>query len=499
MNDSIKQIGKYAYCVYRYKYIFLAVSLLVMTAVGVYTHFLPKLYKAETTVFIEKNVIDELVEGIAITPSLSNRIKQLKLVMLSRDLVTRTLEDIEADIFVKSEEKQQAYITNLIDRINVKIGRDNYFRVSLVDQDPVFAQQFINKLVGKYVEQSISSTRDETYGANRFLEEQLLIFKDKLINAQDKIINFRNQQGILFSTDETGTINELRKLMSEIEEISMVEESLKAKKRELSYQLSKTQPTTSTISEGETTNRLVSMQRRLENLRLRYTENYPEVMQLKQEIAELQKRLEDPNQVEAATQTTRMTSANPIYQKLQEQLIDIEAELSSLATKKMKLERAVAKREQELKDVPEAKKELNILIQDRDSIKKVYESLLARMGQSEVSKQMEIGNKTATFRVIDPALLPTKPISPDMLKMLLAAIGGGFACGFGLVFLLDTLDSRVRDIDFVEGLGVSVLAAVPRIASTQTLRRRRVTDLLLLVFTGLYILGFAGIYTYAWL
>ena len=53
---------------------------------------------------------------------------------------------------------------------------DHGITVMLIDPDPAFAQNFINKLVGKYVEENISAKRDETYGANRFLDEQLVLF-----------------------------------------------------------------------------------------------------------------------------------------------------------------------------------------------------------------------------------------------------------------------------------------------------------------------------------
>ena len=75
------------------------------------------------------------------------------------------------------------------------------------------------------------------------------------------------------------------------------------------------------------------------------------------------------------------------------------------------------------------------------------------MGQSEVSKQMEIGNKAATFRIVDPAILPKVPVSPNILKMLLLTLVGGLGCGFGTVFIRENLDTRVRDISFLYDLG----------------------------------------------
>ncbi len=497
MREGIDQVLRCIYSAYCHKYIFLLVTFSVMTAVGVYSFTLPKQYKADTTVFIEKNVIDDLVEGIAITSNFDERIRVLKYAILSRDLITKTLEDVESDIFTKSMGKQQAYISGLIDRTIVETQRNmDLFTVSLIDSNPEFAQRFINTLVGTYVEENLSAKRDETYGANRFLEEQLDVFKDKLEKAEDRIIGFRKKQGIYFSVNEAGTIAKIRELLAEIENISLSLDTLAAKKIQLTSQLAKTQPTVATVSESAENNRLQVMQSRLDSLLLRYTDNYPEVVRLRAEIAGLEQRLSAPDAVKAKRETTTMTSFNPLHQELQGQLFEVDAELSSLGARKTKLQQTVAKREQELKEVPTAKKELGILIQERDSYRSIYNDLLSRMGKSEVSKQMEIGNKAATFRVVDPAVLPETPVSPDMLKMFLLALISGLGCGFGVVLLLDNMDTRVRNVDFAKALGVEVLAVVPNLSTADSVKRRKTGDLVLAAFSGVYLLCFVGVFAY---
>lgn len=497
MSEGLEQPLKYLYSAYRNKYLFALVTFSVMTAISIYGFTLPKKYKADTTVFVEKNVIDELVQGIAITPNIEDRIKVIQYALLSRDLITRTLADIESDIFTQAKAKQQAYISDLIDRTSVRTTRNmDRFTVSIVDKDPAFAQRFINTLVGKYVEQNISSKRDETYGANRFLEEQLAVFKEKLQRAEDKIIEFRKRQGVYFSADEAATLDNIRELLLEIENLSLTQETLIARKRQLKKQLNATQSTVAFVSESGEGDRLAAMQTRLNTLLLRYTDNYPEVVRLRAEIDSLKQRLTEPEAAEPERATTTMTSLNPLHQELQGQLFELEAELTSLNARKKRLEQTVAKREGELKEVPTAKKELGILTQERDSYRNIYNDLLARMGLSEVSKQMEIGNRAATFRIVDPALLPEIPVSPNMLKMFLLAVAGGLASGFGIVFLLENMDSRVRDVGFAEALGVDVLAVIPSIEDPALVNRRRKADVLLVAFSGLYLVSLCGVFAY---
>ncbi len=494
--QNFKEIFRYLRALHRYRYLFTIVALLVMTGIGAYSFTLPKLYSADTTVFIERNVIDSLVRGIAVSPDINDRIRVLRYAILSRDLVTKTLEEVGSPIFARSDAEQQLYISKLIERINLRIRGQELFIVSLVDQSPTFAQQFVNTLVGKYVEENISAKRDETYGANRFLQEQIEAFKAKLEAAEDEIIEFRKHNGVYFSVDEGATLANIREIENQIESIELNEDTLKARKKQIQQQLSEIPETIDMVSESAEGNRLAEMENRLSVLLLRYTDNYPEVIRLKSEIDNLKKRLAEPTEAAQGTGQTRLTSMNPLYQDLQGQVFEIDAELSSLAARKLNLQRTIAKREQDLREVPAARKELGILVQERDSIRNIYNDLLGRMSQSEVSKQMEIGNKTATFRIVDAAVLPKVPISPNMLKMFLLAVAGGLGCGAGLVYLLESMDNRVRDVSLFEDYNLDVLAVIPNIREPHLVKKQLRNNLVFFLFSATYMLCFSAVFVY---
>ncbi len=242
--------------------------------------------------------------------------------------------------------------------------------------------------------------------------------------------------------------------------------------------------------------RLAEMETRLANLLLRYTDNYPEVIRLKSEIENLKQQLSKTAPQDQENGRTRLTSLNPLYQELQSQVFEIDAELSSLAARKLNFQRTIAKREKELQDVPATRKELGLLVQERDSVRNIYNDLLGRMSQSEVSKQMEIGNKTATFRIVDAAVLPKVPVSPNMLKMFLLAIAGGIGCAVAVVYLLESLDNRVRDVSVFEELSLDVLAVIPTIKEPQQVKRQRRKDFYLATFCSFYCCCFAAVFAY---
>ncbi len=503
MQQNFKEIYRYLRAFSRYRYIAVSVALLVMTAIGGYSFTLPKQYQADSTVFIEKNVIDNLVRGIAITPNINDKIRVLQYALSSRDLIVKALEEIDSSIFTKSKAEQQSYIAGLKEKTQIRVRGQDLFTVSLTGSDPKFVQEYVNTLVGKYVQENTSGKREEAYGANRFLSEQIDTFKAKLEKAEDAITAFRKEQGIYFTVDEKSTVEEIKKYLTQLETIEQSLETLAAKKEQLQGQLDTLSPTIESIFSvdsglvgSDSDPQLIAMEKQLSNLRLRYTENYPEIIRLKFELDAVRKRLQNAAVPVKESEGTKMTSLNPLYLDVQQRMLEVQSEISSQLATKQNVQRMLVKRENELQEVPENRKQLNVLIEERNSYQKIYQDLLARMGQSEVSKQMEISDKTATFRVIDPAVFPATPVSPTMLKMFFLAVAGGVGCAVGLVFLLVNFDNRIRDIDVFTGLGIEVLAIVPNIADQLDVLRKRRIDLLFFSLTSAYGLCFAGFFAY---
>jgi polysaccharide chain length determinant protein (PEP-CTERM system associated) len=294
--------------------------------------------------------------------------------------------------------------------------------------------------------------------------------------------------------DERTDLAEIKQFMREIEDIELQLQTLKARQGRLIQQLDSLDKTVDIFSEAGGGGHIVQLERRLGDLLLRYTENYPEVVRLKAELEGLKNRAAtDPGD---STGTTRMTSLNPLYQEVQQKMFEVETEISSFEAKKKNLKELVTQREKNLHEVPVNKKELAVLIQERDSHREIYQELLKRMGQSEVSKQMEISDKTSTFRIVDPANYPEIPVSPNMVKMIFLAIFGGLGCGLGAVVLLDYFDTSVNDPQQLEELGVEVLAMIPNIADGVADVQAGKRDRTLYVAGTLYLSGFVVLLIY---
>ena len=79
----------------RNKRFWIIAALAIMTVVIIVSYLLPNKYEAKSAVFIEKSVIADLVKGLAVTPSIEDKIKALTYAMTSRTLVLKVLDELD--------------------------------------------------------------------------------------------------------------------------------------------------------------------------------------------------------------------------------------------------------------------------------------------------------------------------------------------------------------------------------------------------------------------
>jgi len=488
MDLQHSEIQKYLKALNKGKYFFIVLSLSIMSIIIWGSYFLPKRYEAKSTVFIESNVINSMIKGIAFTPSMEDRIRVLRYAMLSRGLVAKTLTDLDVDTKDTKEFEEKILAYQKYTQVSVK-GND-LFIVSLRDPDPKFAMNYINTLVSRYVEENVSAKREEAYGANRFLTEQVGQFKEKLDKADEKVIKYRQEKGIYMAVDEASVIQEIKQLRTEIENINIMRNQLMATKNITQTQLKNEEPMTVAFSRHVGNDATITaLENKMRQLLTKYNQNYPEVIRLKGEIETLKKQAATKPQdmPSGDSMEPEMSTMNPVYQQLKQTLLQTEAEIDALDARRRQLASLAARKEGELRYIPEGRKVLTDLEKERDSYKNIYEQLLGRVGQSEVSKDMEIEDKATTFRIVDPAVLPMKPVSPDRVKLIFIGIFLGILGGIGGIVARENFSPSVNSLKTLKNLGIEVLAVIPRIFNAEEQQIKAKKDKLVYSIAGSYL------------
>lgn len=461
MADNEMDFKRYLNLIKKNIKLFIVSALAIMTAITIVCYLLPNKYEAKSTVFIERSVIADLVKGLAVTPTVEDKIKALTYAINSRTLIMKVIDELDFNMKRNDGAETEKLVNDLQanTQINIK-DKEGLFIISFVGTNPKQARDYVNTLVRRYIEENTSSKREESYGATKFISEQLNTFRDKLEKSEDAVNKFKRGNGSIAAMD-TGV------LLKDINDAQQRVDDLKIKQAQLETALAAANRPNSEVQSN-----LPQLQKKLQELQLQYTDSYPEIIKTKDEIQALEQQMKKGR-----------GSSKPVNSPEKDR---IASELRALRQAETNLLGIIATNRGLLRSIPAARAELENLEREKDSQKTLYDQLVAREGQSEMSKQMEVQDKSTVFRIVDPAVMPIKPVSPNRMRLLMMGILAGIGGGIGLVLLKDQMDHSIKNIDMVKTLGLPLLAVIPHINdpeqdALQTRRNRR-----LYVISGVY-------------
>ena len=162
---------------------------------------------------------------------------------------------------------------------------------------------------------------------------------------------------------------------------------------------------------------------------------------------------------EVANQLIRLTPAGTenvdqsrqafIAQQLDELEASIEATREEISKKQSELASMLSARQ-----IADAQTQITALEDKLRALQANYAALMQGTQQAA----------TNTITIIEPATLPTAPIGPNKMAMILTAAAIGFALAAAGAYLLDYLDDTLKNPDDIQkALGLATLGAVPRI------------------------------------
>ena len=427
-------IKRYLLLVRKLRSLFAVVAAFIMSAAVVISYAIPPEYEAYTLVSVEKNFLSDIGKGITMASDVDAKASALFTIMTSRNIVSKVISDLDLDLGRAEGPEFENLVKRIQKKTEVKIEFNkasrnaiDFFTVSFRDRDPKVARDYVNTLVERYIEENLKYKRQESSGANSFLLSQINFIKAKINGLDGEIVLLKEKE-------------------AEIAE-SKIEQS---KKKEGTALLNENRPP----AVDDRLLELKKLRRRLEYLVVHYTPDYPEVGKVKADIESLKAEIKASPWAPAGahdpvSRSAGKNNANPTA-------------ASDVKTRLVELER------------------------ERDTNKRIYDELSAAYGISQVSEQAEIQDKVGRFRIVDPAILPLKPISPNRIMIMLLGILAGIAGAFGLIVFLDISDKSVKSVGMLKNFGLPVLV-VPHILNPEEIIKARRRNVFFYGLSGLFV------------
>ena len=228
--------------------------------------------------------------------------------------------------------------------------------------------------------------------------------------------------------------------------------------------------------------RLDRMQESLDGLRMRYTDNHPDVISTIRAIEDLRNSMAqksgDAGDGDDPAQTAHKSEIpNALYQQLELRLSEMEPKFVVLRRNMSDAETEVRRLEQPRLTAPEIETQLQDLERDYGIIKSKYNEFLARREAARISQAAEATTDTIQFRIVSPPQVPVRPSAPKRELLIAAVLAVALGGGAGFAFLLGQIDGTMgAGRSLTESFGVPIIGTVSLISSSGDKFRRTLSN-----------------------
>jgi uncharacterized protein involved in exopolysaccharide biosynthesis len=218
---------------------------------------------------------------------------------------------------------------------------------------------------------------------------------------------------------------------------------------------------------------LSQLQAQLVDLEARYTEDHPDVIKTRADIAQVKKKLAEINDTSAKGSTDasdKGSGSEPAeIRQLRLQIHQYEDLIAQSTKDQKKLQQEIAVYQNRVAASPAVEGEYKELARDYDNAQKVYQDDLAKQSTSKMASQAEQQQQGEQMALLNPANLPDAPSFPNRLLFAGGGLGAGLVLGIGLTLWLEFRDRCIRtEADAEAAMDLPVLVAVPWVVQTAT-------------------------------
>jgi len=441
--------------------------------------FLPARYKSETVVLVEAPAVSsELVKPIG--GDTNQRLATMREEILSRTRLQQIMEKFSLYREDRGKYPMEELVARLRSSIDVSAVRpmDHTnanglpgFTIDVIAGHPQLAQQICTEITSMFLQQNVIISERKAEDTTDFINRQLQEAKAKLDDQDAKLADFqRRYMGALPDEAQTN-FSLLTGLASQLDAVTQTLNRAQQDKLFLESALSQQIAAAKLPQRAENPDtlgrQLTVLQDQLASLRTRYTDDHPDVIKVKNEITQLQQRMDEQAanaHAERETDKSGLSADTPQAQQLRAQLHQIEVNIRERMAEQLRLQQQISRVQAKLELTPAVAQQYKAITRDAQTALNIYNELLKKQNDSEMSRDLLRRQQGEQFRVLDPPSLPQQPMFPNRRLFAFGGLTGGLGFGLAIAFLLEAQDTTLRTEKDVELLlKLPALAVIPAI------------------------------------
>lgn len=509
-NDSAI-LGSYVSAVLRHRWLVILCAF-VLWAAGLGASLLvPKKFRSDTVILIEpQNVLPQYVTpNVAI--DLQQRMQSLTQQILSRTRLVKIMDAFHLYGQQPNQEAADALVQRMRDDINIELIKGNgrgddisAFKVSYSAQSPEIAQSVLGQITSLFIDENLHDQEQLSEDTTAFLDTQLAEARKDLEHQEQLLGAFRSRYIGELPEQLSSNVQILSGLQSRLQSATTGLHQAEQQKLYLASLISQSRglqqhesaspedDTAPVASNTDLDDQIDKMKADLADLSARYTSEHPDVVRLKDQIANAEaarRRLDAAGKkgtspISARSHSGKDSTISPMAQ-LESQLKATDLEIINRRQEVRTLESEIEQYQARLNLTPIREQELADVERNHQQSRANYDSLLAKKLQSGMATDLAKRQQSQQFSVLDPPSRPQRPYWPNRLQFSLMGLLGGLVIGVVGIVLKEVSEPRIRREEDVRQwfTKAKVVASIPLLLTDAEQRgrsRRRVAE----VFAG---------------
>lgn len=330
--------------------------------------------------------------------------------------------------------------------------------------DPSTAANVVNEFVTLVERESAGIRQLQAGQTAEFFESEVARLSDELSRKSGQIVAFKEANKDALPEELTYRLERQTQVQERLNLAARDRASLNEQRnRLLAVGSVSTIPAPSLSPEQQ---RLAELRNELNGALAVYSESNPRVRGLRAQIAQLESTMTGTSGANGST--------DPLQNVLDLQIAEVDSRIEFLDDDIARGERELENLRVAIEKTPQNAIRLEALDRDYSNVQLQYNESVSSLAKAKIGESIEVQGKGERVSVIERAVPPTSPSSPN--RKLVA--GGGVFAGTALAtvfFVLTELLNRMirRPADLVRGLGVQPLATIPYIEREDVRKRRR--------------------------
>lgn len=350
--------------------------------------------------------------------------------MKSREVLNPIIEKVDLTDEERNELKMEDFIKKYLEINNTK--KTDLITIAAYGKTPEEAQMISQSVADNFLTLMTKLNKEGNSSTVNFLNDRMAIAKEEMETAENKLQAYQQEKGIYSPDDQAkALIERLSAYDMNIAQLEAQEQANSAKLQDVTGQLE--QQNSSLLEYNISDNdaimslrtAIVNKQVELVGLEQRYTEEHPDVIQAKQELAELKRSLDREIQsaVNSKSATLTPVQGNLLMEKVQTETAKAvtSASLDALKAKQQEAEGNIS-------TLSADSVEYMRLLRDKNITSEVYTNLVKAYENTRIQEAQE----SMDIQIIDAANLPREDMPAKPKKKIIAAIG--FALGIIISF-----------------------------------------------------------------